>query len=103
MQDFRKLQVWQRAHALVPVIYHATADFPVEERYGLVSQMRRSSASILTNIAEDCGRETNAELAQFSQIAMGSTSELEYQLLPSCDLAFCKKCSIPNDRKNWLS
>ncbi len=86
MQDFKKLLVWQKAHALTLNIYHATEGFPKDELYGLTGQMRRSGASIPTNIAEGCGRSTNKELAQFCQIAMGSASELEYQLLLAHDL-----------------
>jgi four helix bundle protein len=86
MQDFRKLQVWEKAHRLTLAVYKATNIFPKEELYGLTSQMRRSSASIPTNIAEGCGRDGNAERARFCQIAMGSASELEYQLLLARDL-----------------
>ncbi|MBW1688064.1 MAG: four helix bundle protein, partial [Deltaproteobacteria bacterium] len=56
MRDFRDLKVWSKAHALTLEIYRATATFPPEERYGLTSQLRRSTASIPTNIAEGCGR-----------------------------------------------
>lgn len=62
--------------------------FPLEERYGLVSQMRRCSASIPTNIAEGCGRNGKAEFAHFLQVALGSASELDYHLLLSRDLHF---------------
>ena len=65
-----------------------TMSFPRTETYGLVSQMRRSAASIPTNIAEGCGRNGNKELARFVQIAMGSASELEYQILLSRDLHY---------------
>ena len=88
MQDFRQLQVWQKAHALTLSIYRATSKFPAEERYGLVSQMRRSASSIPTNLAEGCGREGRRELARYVEIARGSASELEYQLLLARDLDF---------------
>lgn len=65
MKDFRNLQVWEKAHQLTLAIYKATENFPENERYGLISQMRRSSASIPTNIAEGCGREGDTELARF--------------------------------------
>lgn len=86
MQDFRNLKVWEKAHELTLAVYKATAGFPAAELYGLTSQIRRSSASIPANIAEGCGRSSDAEFAHFLQIAMGSTSELEYQLLLSRDL-----------------
>jgi four helix bundle protein len=86
MQDFRNLKVWEKAHELVLDIYRVTASFPKDEQFGLTSQMRRSSASIPTNLAEGCGRVGNAELTRFVRISMGSASELEYQLLLSHDL-----------------
>jgi len=77
MKDFRKLTVWEKSHRLTLAIYRITESFPDTERYGLISQMRRASASIPTNIAEGSGRGSDAELARFLQIAMGSASELE--------------------------
>ncbi len=88
MRDFRKLQIWQKAHAMVLEVYRTTALFPRSETYGLVSQMRRAAVSIPTNIAEGCGREGEAELGRFMRIAMGSASELEYEILLSHDLGF---------------
>ena len=60
--------------------------FPEDEKYGLVSQIKRAASSIPANIAEGCGRSGDAELARYLQIAMGSASELEYHLLLSHDL-----------------
>ena len=91
MKDFRQLKVWEKAHQLALAIYKATKGFPKEELYGLTSQIRRASMSIPTNIAEGCGRNTDAEFARFLQIAMGSASETEYQLLLSLDLGFLNK------------
>ena len=88
MRDFRKLQVWQKSHALTLKVYQAAAEFPDLEKYGLTSQIRRSAQSIPTNIAEGCGRDGDAELARFLNIAMGSASEFEYQLLLSHDLGY---------------
>ena len=88
MRDFKTLKVWEKSHYLALAVYKATAAFPKEELYGLTSQMRRAVASIPTNIAEGCGRETNAELSRFLQIAMGSASEVEYQLMLARDLDF---------------
>ena len=86
MKDFRNLKVWQKSHLLVLDIYKLTAGFPIDEKYGLISQIRRASVSIPANIAEGCGRNSDAELARFLQISMGSASELEYHLLLSHDL-----------------
>ena len=88
MQDFKKLQVWHKAHQLTLGVYEATQAFPKEELYGLMSQMRRCSASIPANIAEGCGRNSEAELARFLHIAMGSASELEYHLIFTHDLNY---------------
>jgi four helix bundle protein len=93
MQDFRNLKVWERSHALTLLVYKATASFPAAELYGLTGQMRRSSASIPTNLAEGCGRSGDAELVRFAQIAMGSASELEYQLLLARDLGLLDDAS----------
>lgn len=88
MRDFRELKVWEKSHKLTLDVYKATAEFPQEELYGLTSQIRRSCASIPANIAEGCGRDGDAELARFSRIAAGSTSELEYHLLLANELDF---------------
>jgi len=88
VQDFRKLVVWQRAHQLALSIYAISANFPVEEKYGLTGQLRRAALSIPANIAEGCGRETNGELRRFLFISRGSASEVEYFLLAAHDLGF---------------
>jgi four helix bundle protein len=85
MKDFRQLKVWEKAHQLALEVYNATKGFPKEELYGLTSQIRRSSMSIPTNIAEGCGRNTDADFARFLQMAMGSASETEYQLILARD------------------
>ncbi len=90
MKDFRNLKVWQKSHELTLLIYKSTKSFPKEELYGLTSQIRRSSSSIPTNIAEGC-RQTNTEFSRFLQIAFGSASELEYQLLLTHDLSLINK------------
>ena len=87
MRDFRQLKVWERSHRLTLAVYRATVDFPREELYGLKSQIRRSCASVPANIAEGCGRGTNADLARFLQMALSSASELQYQLLLAQDLS----------------
>ena len=93
MKDFRQLKVWEKSHQLALAIYKVTKDFPKEELYGLISQIRRSSMSIPTNIAEGCGRFTDADFARFLQMAMGSASETEYQLILARDLDFLPKDS----------
>lgn len=88
MQDFRKLQVWEKSHDLTVRTYELTVQFPREEMYGLTSQIRRACASIPTNIAEGCGRESSIEFARFLQIAMGSASETEYLIILAHDLKY---------------
>jgi four helix bundle protein len=67
-------------------VYRVTRSFPKEELYGLTSQIRRASASIGANLAEGCGRRSERELARFVHIAMGSASELDYELVLARDL-----------------
>ncbi|MDE0425727.1 MAG: four helix bundle protein [Candidatus Poribacteria bacterium] len=88
MRDFRGLQVWEKSHDLTLSVYKFTSQFPREEMYGLTSQIRRACASIPTNIAEGCGRESSADFARFLQIAMGSASETEYLILLARDLKY---------------
>lgn len=88
MRDFRRLQVWERAHELALAVYLVTRAFPKEEVYGLTSQVRRAAISVPTNIAEGCGRESAIEFARFLEIGMGSAKELEYQLLLARDLGY---------------
>ncbi len=74
MRDFTKLAIWQRSHQLTLKVYSTTKLFPEEEMFGITSQMRRSSSSVPTNIAEGCGRNSNPQLLHFLQIACGSLS-----------------------------
>ncbi|MDE3095834.1 MAG: four helix bundle protein [Chloroflexota bacterium] len=86
MQDYRKLRVWQKSHELTLAVYRASERFPKAEVYGITSQMRRSSSSIPTNIAEGCGRSSKADFLRFLHVALGSINELSYQLLLCRDL-----------------
>ena len=104
MKDFRKLQVWRKSHEFTLLIYKATARFPRDERYTLTSQVRRAAASIPANIAEGCGRRTDADFARFLQMAAGSASELDYHLLLASDLGFLTKDELHcmSDRLNEI-
>ncbi|MEM7227416.1 MAG: four helix bundle protein [Planctomycetota bacterium] len=86
MQDYQRLRVWQSSHKLTLLIYHLTRSFPDSERYGLSSQIRRSAISVESNIAEGCGRRSNADFARFLNIAFGSANECECQALIARDL-----------------
>lgn len=80
MSHFRKILVWQKSMSLVTKIYKATRTFPKEEMFGLTSQIRRSSVSIPSNIAEGSGRESNKDFLRFLYISLGSIFEMQTQL-----------------------
>ena len=86
MQSTSNLEVAGVARKLALMVYRATSRFPSSERYGMVAQMRRAAVSIGSNIAEGCGRHGDRALISFFQIAMGSASELEFQIELSIDL-----------------
>ena len=88
MRDFHKLGIWQRSHQLTLDVYKVSKSFPKDELFGLTSQIRRAASSIPTNIAEGCGRASNKDYAHFLQIAIGSASEVEYELLLAHDLEY---------------
>ena len=92
-QSFKDLIVWQKSYQLVLEIYKITKEFPKEEVYGLAQQMRRSSVSIPSNIAEGYGRQFNKEYKQYLFISYGSLCELETQYLLSIDLKYTNKNS----------
>lgn len=93
MRDYKTLKVWQKAHQLTLAIYQATDTFPAKEQFGLISQMRRSAASVPTNIAEGFGRFYEREKLRFISNASGSASELDYQLVLSRDIGYLSAAS----------
>jgi four helix bundle protein len=94
MRDYKRYDTWKIAHELVKEIYIISENFPKSELFGLTSQIRRSSVSIPTNIAEGCGRSTDKEFARFLEISIGSTNETEYLLFLSCDLGFTSEDNL---------
>ncbi|MGB3143327.1 MAG: four helix bundle protein [Maribacter sp.] len=102
MRDYKKYTVWKLGHEVTLDIYRLTQRFPKEESYGLTSQMRRSSSSIPANIAEGCGRESDAEFKRFLTISQGSASELEYFTILAKDLNYMNNddFSLINDKVN---
>jgi four helix bundle protein len=88
MSDYKELEVWQRAIALVADIYRLTASFPESEKFGITNQMRRASVSIPSNIAEGSARHHANDFIHFLRIADGSAAELETQLIISEKLEF---------------
>ena len=91
MRDFHNYKVWSKGHQFALSIYKKTKSFPKEELFGLTSQIRRASMSIPFNIAEGCGRKSDTEFAHFLNIAAGSASEVEEELLLAYDLEFLNK------------
>jgi four helix bundle protein len=87
-RSYQDLDVWKKGLAIAKFMYQATANFPVDERFGLTNQMRRAAVSIPSNIAEGHARLSTAEFQRFISIAMGSIAELETQILLSADLGF---------------
>jgi four helix bundle protein len=86
MGDYRQLTVWRKAHDLALGVFRLTGAFPACERYGLAAQLRRAAVSVISNIAEGCGRNSNRDELRFFRMARGSASELECQLLLSRDV-----------------
>lgn len=81
--DFKQLKVWQKSVDLAVNIFEITKTFPTEEKFGLVSQLRRCAFSIPSNIAEGQGRDSAIEFCRFINIARGSLCELETQIIIS--------------------
>jgi four helix bundle protein len=99
MRPHKNLKVWRKAIEFVTRVYDITGSFPTEEKFGLISQIRRSAISIPSNIAEGAARNSRKEFIQFLSIAQGSTSELETQLIISNNLGVLKRdeMSLVND------
>ena len=88
MHNFRELKVWQKSIDLTAEIYKITESFPKDERFGLVSQMRRAAVSISANIAEGTGRRTEKDFNGFLGNSLGSSFELETEAIISHRLNF---------------
>jgi four helix bundle protein len=94
--NYKNLIVWRKSIVLVKQIYELTRKFPSEEKFGLVSQMRRAVVSIPSNIAEGQARRTTGDYVRFVSNAEGSLAELETQLIISIELNFCLKDEAEN-------
>lgn len=88
MHDYKKLTVWKKSVDLAVEMYSLTKQFPAEEKFGIISQIRKCVVSIASNIAEGAGRNSNGEFIQFIGIAEGSINELETQTIISERLGF---------------
>jgi four helix bundle protein len=80
MHNYRELKIWQRSMDFVVRVYEVSANFPKEEKYGLISQLRRCAVSIPSNISEGAGRATNKQFRYFLEISMGSCNEAQTQI-----------------------
>jgi len=89
-RSYKDFVVWQKGIALAKLVYQLTKNFPSEEKFGLVAQMRRAAVSIPSNIAEGQARHTTGEFIQFISHAEGSVAELDTQLILSIELKFCR-------------
>ena len=88
MKDFKKLLIWQKGFKIALDTYRITKEFPMDEKYGLSSQMNRASISISSNIAEGSSRRSEKDYFRFIEFALGSCYELESQLLIASELSF---------------
>lgn len=86
--NHKDLDVWTESIELTKLIYNLTAKFPKEEMFSLTSQIRRASVSVASNIAEGCAKNSKKELLRHLDIALGSLSELETQLIISKEIGF---------------
>ena len=100
MNNYKELKIWQKSMDLVEKIYILTS-FPVEEKYGLISQIQRCAVSIPSNIAEGAGRNSNNEFRNFLGIANGSINELSTQLTLSIRIGYTNETEL-NDVFNLL-
>lgn len=88
MHKFKELEFWIKSRELNKEIYLITGKFPENEKFGLVSQLRRASISISSNIAEGCSRRSNKDFYRFLEFSMGSAYEIEAQIILATDLNF---------------
>jgi four helix bundle protein len=100
MRDPAKLRVLARATELAVAVYRVAGTFPVHERFGLASQMRRAAVSVGSNIAEGCGRRGERDFVRFLDIARGSTSELAFQLVIAERFAYGSPKEIADTREH---
>ncbi|KIA94003.1 four helix bundle protein [Flavobacterium sp. KMS] len=96
MSNFKKLLIWQKSMSLITKIYISTNNFPKEEVFGLTSQIRRSSISIPSNIAEGFGRESNKDFLRFLNISIGSLFEMQTQLEIAKNIAYLNEDEFNN-------
>ena len=101
MKNFKNLKVWQKGIELVVNVYKKSQEFPKEEIYGLTSQMRRSAITIPSNIAEGSGRSSDNDFSRFLDISLGSSFELETQVIIAHELEFISQSDF-NELNNAI-
>lgn len=94
IRPYEKLIAWQEAHSLTLLVYRITKTFPPEERFGLISQMRRSSASVPTNIVEGISKSSRREKMCYLERSLASLEELHYQCFLSRDLHYISQSTF---------
>lgn len=99
----KDLEAWKEAINFVTKIYSVTNDFPKEEIYGIVSQIRRCAISIPSNLAEGCARPSSKDTSRFIDIALGSVAELETQLIISQNLGYINNLNELLENLNKIS
>lgn len=99
MRDYKKLEVWKKAHLLTKQMYKTILPLmPIEERFALTNQLRRATYSIPLNIVEGCGKNTDKDFASYLDNALGSTLEVEYTCFLIFDLDY-----ITQDQYNAIN
>jgi len=94
VKHYKELKIWQKGMDMAKSVYRLTAQFPAEERFGLIVQMRRAAVSVPSNIAEGQARSGTREFLQFLSHANGSLAEMETQVLLSVDLGYCREPDV---------
>ncbi len=102
IHNFKELTVWKKAMDVTVKAYTITASFPKEEKYGLTSQIQRAAVSVSSNIAEGCGRFSDKELKHFVSISMGSSYELETQMILAFKLGYIAEKTIKEFEEELL-
>jgi len=96
IRNFKTLKIWERSRKFVKHTYGITKQFPSEEKFGLVSQLNRASVSVVSNIAEGCGKRTEKDLSRYLDNAIGSACEVETQIYLAGDLGFINEELMKN-------
>ncbi len=96
MHNFKELDIWKESKDFCVLVYKLTLDFPKSEIYGLTSQINRAVISIPSNIAEGAGRGTDKDFSRFISISLGSSFELETQLIIAFEINFIDKKTFDN-------